>query len=1212
MITEWGETASIVYNIVSLFLNDEITFGKDKVRNWILRRIHGKKIKKFCNSYFRKHNGTVITNPVFTKYIENDETIKRLFKYTGQSHVKQTDDEFIDSEMTRIEKGLEYPINVADKEAIRGLLNGLLIRHRLYREKCLTADSKQIIQNDDRNTNKIINSYKSINEHSKNELLAAINAKGTLPINQENEIFKLLNDSFWKGDFGLLESIQPAIHEKSENLDIWINLVLNKALFNGDDYETLQSSDDIKNPIIRDDAVRKTIIFSYLCKKAFEIGNLKVSGELKELADRLDSGDDWLFSEFKEVKNNIECHNITPFSGLKQEDETIKNLQVINIYGRGIRGTATVIDSVIGVRKTNFIVKLLSDARHFEESLVLADSEAEAKKESADLFAKLWNEKHIYVKTCKELQVIYWRILLLACSFGNNDRTNEIISSIPEVIKDELAENIFMTRIANGENISNNEVVDIWNKTMNARIIISFMTRISVNEAKQLISEIPSLMHNPEIVIVYIDRYLIEDKFDEAKELIRQYEVLCYRYAEFLIDKIQVFHNEEDVNTLVEKWGNRQLSYVYEQTDVAIANLFYDWKKYEMCLNVVKALEIKGFDNRNLKKIRAFSLMNTDRMVEGLSILNELMPECKEDVSVVGSILNCSLVLQREISEEVILAAENINSPEMNLYLAVAYERRGDLEAAKKSYWKSLLFNKNVKSKVYGRYWLFSINHIKDNGEIDISDENTCIIADEVDGNRGVSLGILSKEYVESDHSLDELIIVSTDNAIKRGWIGKKVGAVIEYEGIKYHIVQIKTMDACFAEYCLAKVIKNDNVKVLYGPQDATPEKLTECFVNFLKENSLGNNKKQDLINDYNDLSKVPLSLFSISQSISPNYIDFVYELLEHSSFLIREWIDYDNDATYINEEGYILSFSSLILLFLLDVPVEKLANNKVYLPKSTLLELRDEKDTVITENKRDGGGTLSLVDNHLQLLVSSDESKQELMKYVTELLEYAEKIPSIDNNKDFSLNNIPESQLRLLLGTPDLDAISICKTKNYTLIAFELFLVELSLLAGNTNITPLSFINLIEKSDRQLINYLKKLVGFHMMNILNKDTYERIATSTDNGIIEEWNQYIQIIDQQDADYKNWIKEHFARIGQKCQQYRNDAQSVNDVEIIFNNELLKLLEREIHFTRDTLRDEKGNLVVRTYARVFDKKEHKYIEGLDHIFDSIFQIDSSDE
>lgn len=313
-----------------------------------------------------------------------------------------------------------------------------------------------------------------------------------------------------------------------------------------------------------------------------------------------------------------------------------------------------------------------------------------------------------------------------------------------------------------------------------------------------------------------------------------------------------------------------------------------------------------------------------------------------------------------------------------------------------------------------------------------------------------------------------------------------------------------------------------------------------------------------------------------------------------------------------INEEGYILSFSSLILLFLLDVPVEELIDSKVYLPKSTLLELRDEKDRVIFENKRDGGGMVAVVDDQLQFFVNSDDSKQELMKYVTELLEYAEKIPAIDNNRDLSFSNIPESQLRNLLGTPDLDAISICKTKKYTLIAFELLLTEVNILAGNKSVTPLSYINYIEKDDSGLICYLNKLVKLHMMNILNKDIYERIARSSGNGITERWNQYIQRIEQQDINYKNWIKEHFAFVGQKYQQSRGEDQSINDIEKIFTAELLKLLEREIHYSMDTLHDEKGNLVIRTYMRVFDKKEKKYIEGLDQILDSVFQIDFSDE
>ena len=271
MANRWVKAASITYNIVSLFLNDEITSGKNKIKNVVSEKIHRFRIKRFCYSFFKEHNGTVLTNPVFTEFIKNDQIIEKLFKYTGQTHVKQTDKEFLDSEMVRIENDLEYPINGVDKKAIQEFLNGLLTKHRQYRERCLTVDTKQIIQNHDRNTRDIINSFESINEDNKNELLAAINVKGTLLINQENEIFKVLNKSFWRGDFYLLETMQPALHKKSENLDIWLNLVLNMALFNGDNYRTFHTPNDINNPIIRDDAVRKIIVFSYLCKKKLKL-----------------------------------------------------------------------------------------------------------------------------------------------------------------------------------------------------------------------------------------------------------------------------------------------------------------------------------------------------------------------------------------------------------------------------------------------------------------------------------------------------------------------------------------------------------------------------------------------------------------------------------------------------------------------------------------------------------------------------------------------------------------------------------------------------------------------------------------------------------------------------------------------------------------------------------------------------------------------------
>ena len=167
------------------------------------------------------------------------------------------------------------------------------------------------------------------------------------------------------------------------------------------------------------------------------------------------------------------------------------------------------------------------------------------------------------------------------------------------------------------------------------------------------------------------------------------------------------------------------------------------------------------------------------------------MPEGKDDISVVRNILYCSLGLQREVSEEVINAADKMKTPELMLYLGAIYEQRNDIQTAKKYYWKTLLTNSDDKSKIYGVYWAFSIKHLYGDIKPDVTDEGTCIIAKRTDGDDTVSLGILGKEYVDSELNVENINVFSTDNAIKNGWLNKIVGTNIDFKGKTYIIKQI-------------------------------------------------------------------------------------------------------------------------------------------------------------------------------------------------------------------------------------------------------------------------------------------------------------------------------------------------------------------------------------------------------------------------------------
>lgn len=1205
---EWAKAANAAYNIISLLLNDEITTGKRSVIKHIRDRIHSRKVKKYCRIYFRMHNGTVLTNPVFNEWLKNDRTINRLFAHTEEIHPKLTDEEYVVSELDRIKKYMEYPINGSDLAAIRGFLEGLLIEHRKYREKWLSEDTKQIIQNEDRNTKYIINNIGSLPEQIGQEFLSVIESKGSLSSIQENTMFKVLNRCFFEGRFEILENILPILQEKSKNLEIWLSSILQMALINGDDYRIYQSINEITHPNIKEDAVRKTILFSYLNNKNIYAEDFNVSGELRELLVKIQEDDSWLFIEKKEINDNVECYYLYPFSGMKSESDTIKKLQVICVFNMGTYGVSAVINSIKDNKSTDFIIDLMSRVRQYNELLVVCESEVRAKELSSTIFDELWSKKDIYIKTSKKIQVLFWETILRACAIFNKIRISEIIESIPQCIDDEMQESVLLARINSGETISSAEIVDFWKQRKNHKIMGAFLARCDAEYASEIIRDIPDLMKEPEIVLIYCECFIREKRIDEAGKLLEIHSEICADYAEYFVDRVEVFHKEEDVNYIAECWMSHAFKYINNQTDEIIANIFYSWKRYELCLLVLRSLELKGYRGVYLSKLKAFSLINTEKVVEGLSVLNEIVPQCMDDISVIGNVLNCSLSLQREVSAEVVNAAEKMDSSDIKMFLAVFYERKGDIHEAKKNYWKAIIYNKNNESKVYGAYWFFSINHYKGTIETDISDVDTCIIADELNGNRRIVIGVLTKEYVQGELTIDGIHLVSTDTAVKKGWLGKKIDAIIEYDDSSYHITKIESMEACFSEICLEKVINSGSVNVLSIPQNSAPDQMSDYFVKFLQANSPDNSAAKDAFDDYKDLSKLPLSLFALSHFLRSNYVVSVYSILKDPSLITREWIEYENDAIYSNKQGYVLSFSALIILFLLQIPAEKLIENKVYLPKSTLLELRNEKDEVITENKRVGSGTISVVDNQLHFFANSEESKQELMRYVTELLEYAEKLPTIENEKDFSIDNISESQIRCLLGTPDLDAISICRTKQYTLITFELFLTDFNLLAHNASISPLTFINSIESEDGKLIEYLYGLLNLHMMNVLDVEVYKRVANSENEKVLELWSDYIEKIDKQDTIYKNWLKEHFARVNQKYLIGRTKEQPVNEFERIFSVEVMKLLEREVHYSTDTLHDKDGNIVIRTYLRVFDKVQQKYIEELDQIVDRIFRIE----
>ena len=241
---------------------------------------------------------------------------------------------------------------------------------------------------------------------------------------------------------------------------------------------------------------------------------------------------------------------------------------------------------------------------------------------------------------------------------------------------------------------------------------------------------------------------------------------------------------------------------------------------------------------------------------------------------------------------------------------------------------------------------------------------------------------------------------------------------------------------------------------------------------------------------------------------------------------------------------------------------------------------------------------------------MDSEETKQELMTYAIDLLDYAEKIPVIDSKKDFVTALNPEVDLRDFLGTPDLDALSICEEYGYSLVSFEVWLSDINMISKGKSVTIIEFLNEIEKDDLIYMRCLVNLQDFRMMNVLDAASLNRIMNSDKKEVYDEWGRLLTALEKQDGYYKDWLREHLTHINQKYQEIRKKDKELNDAERDFYVLLMKLLEREIHVSTGTLHDDEGNPVIRTYMRVFDKRSQSYLEDLDQIFDTVLKVDFS--
>lgn len=338
------------------------------------------------------------------------------------------------------------------------------------------------------------------------------------------------------------------------------------------------------------------------------------------------------------------------------------------------------------------------------------------------------------------------------------------------------------------------------------------------------------------------------------------------------------------------------------------------------------------------------------------------------------------------------------------------------------------------------------------------------------------------------------------------------------------------------------------------------------------------------MLTDYNDLSCFPMPIYIIQSYTRLNYSEFLFAFIEDEQVIYRE-IAYPKSE---HSDCYILSYSSLIVLYKIGIDVNMLIDNNVYIAHSAFETVIKDTDEIIKTNQKEHTTTIKVVDNELVVQETGPNEKQCRMKEAVNFKEYTERIPALDNATDLNIKLNNDVNIKEILGLCDYDAISIASLKNYTLVTAE---PVLTVIAQNeeciiNTIGIIDFLCEINISTLELLKIMKRMVEYRFVITLTENSFLQLLTQYSNSeqdikdeIIRLWKLYLSTAESYDSHYREVFKQCISTVYAQIYNKSVDTKSMFFQEFAVSCMKYNNLRMKIDF------NEEGELMLTTYRSV---------------------------
>lgn len=660
-------------------------------------------------------------------------------------------------------------------------------------------------------------------------------------------------------------------------------------------------------------------------------------------------------------------------------------------------------------------------------------------------------------------------------------------------------------------------------------------------------------------------------------------------YLEYLLEMFQESKEKSILDTIAMKRKDGSLLYLNNQAEEILVEIFIQNDMYDDAMEIIRKYEIlKKMSPRKLR-MKAAILLAKENVLEALNTFLDIFEIYRDDPYVINNILSISLQNKRVVPENIMFYAQKSNNVDTLTLVAMVYERESEFELSRKFLTMALLRGGKKNIDAFGKYWGLSISQ-DDNTIVEIknADKDTAVFLKERDTECTMIYCIYrDKVLPEEPYEWESAIHIYKEYAIKLGLFRKKVGDCIEIGQNKYEITEIMPIECFLVRKCMTKMIECGLAKSFCMDQnlDNTQNK----FIEWIQEN-IKSQKEFDWLEYYKDFRQMPITLYSLYKCTKLTYEQFVLAMLKEKSVVIRNMLNEDCEN---ENRGYVLSFSSMIILYKLGVSTKTLNENGVVIPASILQFSKDEAKTIVDANARDMVASMGVYEGKLFVNETPDEEKQYWMEESVKIKDYAEKLTSLDNYEEVNCEEFGNHDLKDLFGICDYDAMAISKKQKKDIIVGEAALIIISQVKniGIYTVDILNFLINIKEPVKNIIRYMKQMLELRLMVIISKKAVDYISEyyltaeeKEQEEILIDWDEFLASVELVGKEYKSI----FTQISTDIMKSKFSESET------YESEVWKIFARYVfHYNGFFFRygfNENGEFEIRTYKRVENEEE----------------------